>query len=168
MSFTDKLDELMAEKGINKSVLSKEAGIPYTTIAGFYTKGTDNVKLSTLKKLSSYLGCSIDYLADDSSNERTNLVSDFNNNEKSNIKDLIVPWTVLGKPDDVPKTLNEIYLQLSSTNQQRVLTYSKSLLSTQKMEEDVLAAHARTDVEQTQEGVQHDLDIMNSDSEWEE
>lgn len=34
--------------------------------------------------------------------------------------------------------------------------------------EDVLAAHARTDVEQTQEGVRHDLDIMNSDSEWEE
>lgn len=30
-----------------------------------------------------------------------------------------------------------------------------------------LAAHARTDVEQTSEGVQHDLDIMNDDSEWE-
>lgn len=67
MSFTDKLDALMAEKGINKSILSKNSGIPYTTIAGFYTKGTDNVKLSTLRKLSSYLGCSIDYLADDGS-----------------------------------------------------------------------------------------------------
>ena len=33
--------------------------------------------------------------------------------------------------------------------------------------EDVLAAHTRTDVEQTQEGVQHDLDIMNDDSKWE-
>lgn len=65
MSFTEKLDALMAEKGINKSVLSKESGIPYTTIAGFYTKGTDNVKLSTLKKLSSYFNCSIDFLADD-------------------------------------------------------------------------------------------------------
>lgn len=65
MSFTDKLDALMDEKGINKSILSKESGIPYTTIAGFYTKGTDNVKLSTLRKLSAYLGCSIDYLADD-------------------------------------------------------------------------------------------------------
>ena len=63
MSFTDKLDALMAEKGINKSILSKESGIPYTTIAGFYTKGTDNVKLSTLKKLSTYFDCSIDFLA---------------------------------------------------------------------------------------------------------
>ena len=65
MSFTEKLDALMAQKGINKSILSKESGIPYTTIAGFYTKGTDNVKLSTLRKLSSYLECSIDFLAHD-------------------------------------------------------------------------------------------------------
>lgn len=31
-----------------------------------------------------------------------------------------------------------------------------------------LAAHTRTDVEQTPEGVQHDLDIMNDDSQWEQ
>ena len=64
------------------------------------------------------------------------------------------------------KDLNEIYLQLSPDNQDRVLTYSQNLLSTQQMEEDVLAAHARTDVEQTSDGVQHDLDIMNDDSMW--
>ena len=58
--------------------------------------------------------------------------------------------------------------QLSPHNQRKVLAYSKNLLSTQQMEEDLLAAHARTDVEQTPEGVQHDLDIMNDDSKWEE
>ena len=56
--------------------------------------------------------------------------------------------------------------QLSAHNQRKVLTYSKNLLSTQQMEDDLLAAHARTDVEQTPEGVQHDLDIMNDDSKW--
>ena len=81
MSFTDKLDELMAEKGINKSILSKEADIPYTTIAGFYTKGTDNIKLSTLKKLSAYLGCTIDYLADDSHGQPTTLAAHFDSEE---------------------------------------------------------------------------------------
>lgn len=81
MTFTDKLDALMAEKGINKSILSKEAGIPYTTIAGFYTKGADNVKLSTLKKLSAYLGCSIDYLADDSPKKQTTIAAHFDGNE---------------------------------------------------------------------------------------
>lgn len=81
MSFTNKLDALMAEKGINKSVLSKESGIPYTTIAGFYTKGTDNVKLSTLKKLSSYLGCTIDYLANDERDKPTTLAVHFDGEE---------------------------------------------------------------------------------------
>lgn len=84
MSFTDKLDALMAEKGINKSILSKESGIPYTTIAGFYTKGADNVKLSTLRKLSSYFKCSIDYLADDSvveSEHPTTLAAHFDGDE---------------------------------------------------------------------------------------
>lgn len=33
-------------------------------------------------------------------------------------------------------------------------------------ETDVLAAHTRTDVEQTPEGIQHDLDIMNDDKNW--
>lgn len=61
----------------------------------------------------------------------------------------------------------ELYNQLSSSNKEKVVSYTKGLLSTQQMEEDVLAAHARTDVEQTPEGVQHDLDIMNDDSQWE-
>ena len=66
------------------------------------------------------------------------------------------------------KEIIEVCEQLSAHNQRKVLTYSKNLLSTQQMEEDVLAAHTRTDVEQTPEGVQHDIDIMNDDSMWEE
>lgn len=65
MGFLTKLDKLMHDRNINKSQLSKESGVPYTTIDGFYKKGTDNIKLSTLKKLASYFGCSLGYLADD-------------------------------------------------------------------------------------------------------
>ena len=64
------------------------------------------------------------------------------------------------------KEILEVCEQLTPHNQRKVLTYSKNLLSTQQMEEDVLAAHTRTDVEQTPEGVQHDIDIMNDDSMW--
>ncbi|MBQ9832436.1 MAG: helix-turn-helix transcriptional regulator [Clostridia bacterium] len=56
------LDKLISEKGINKSLLSRESTIPYTTIDGWYKKGYDNVRLSSLKKLSAYFGVSIDYL----------------------------------------------------------------------------------------------------------
>lgn len=65
MGLTDKLDMLMNERRINKADLARESGIPYTTIDGFYKKGSENAKLSTLKKLCSYFGCTLDYLADD-------------------------------------------------------------------------------------------------------
>lgn len=69
MGLTDKLDLLMKEKNINKAELARESGIPYTTIDGFYKKGSENAKLSTLKKLCSYFNCSLDFLADDNVSE---------------------------------------------------------------------------------------------------
>lgn len=66
MELTKKLDLLMKEQGISKAELSRLSGVPYTTIIGFYEKGYDNTKLSTLLKLSRYFDCPLDYLADDS------------------------------------------------------------------------------------------------------
>lgn len=71
MNFIEKLDALMAEKGINKHQLAEQSGIPYMTIVNFYKKGTENIKLSTLQKLSSYFNVSLDYISDDSVQERT-------------------------------------------------------------------------------------------------
>lgn len=59
------------------------------------------------------------------------------------------------------------YRKLNKNYQDKVFTYSKTLLSTQQMEEDLLAAHARTDMEQSSKAVQQDLDLMNDDSKWE-
>ena len=71
MLLITKLDILMEEKGINKSELSRNSGIPYTTIINFYEKGTDNVKLSTLKKLANYFNCSLDFIADNDVTDRS-------------------------------------------------------------------------------------------------
>lgn len=63
-----------------------------------------------------------------------------------------------------------VYDQLSSRNQGKVLTYSKSLLTKQQLDDEVCevaAAHDRTDIEITPEGRKHDLDLMNDDSFWE-
>lgn len=65
MNITEKLDYLMSERNMNKSLLSKETGIPYTTIDGFYKKGTDNIKLSTLRKLADCFNITLDEIADD-------------------------------------------------------------------------------------------------------
>lgn len=71
MTFTDKLERMMAEKRINRAELSRQSGVPYTTIVNFYEKGTDNIKLSTLKKISDYFNCSLDYLVDDNVTDPT-------------------------------------------------------------------------------------------------
>lgn len=62
--------------------------------------------------------------------------------------------------------LLKLYEQLSVPNQNKVITYAKSLLSTQQMEEELLAAHNRTDLNCTTEDVQHDLDIMKDTNNW--
>ncbi|WP_050698698.1 helix-turn-helix domain-containing protein [Anaeromassilibacillus senegalensis] len=69
MNFLEKLDNLIAEKGINKSVLSKESGIPYTTIDAFYKKGYQNAKLPTIQKLCEYFDVTLDYLVRDDVND---------------------------------------------------------------------------------------------------
>ena len=85
MGLTDKLDILMNERNMNKADLARESGVPYTTIDGFYKKGSDNAKLSTLKKLCKYFGCTLDYLADDDvdKNSPKTLAADFEGEEFS-------------------------------------------------------------------------------------
>lgn len=66
MNFLEKLNYLMQENGLNKHSLSKACGIPYTTIDGWYKKGYDGLKLSTVKKLASFFGTTLDFWANDS------------------------------------------------------------------------------------------------------
>ena len=52
----------MAARGDNNSTLAKNAGIPYTTIDGLFKKGYKNAYVSTMQKLSTYYGVTLDYL----------------------------------------------------------------------------------------------------------
>ena len=66
MNILEKIDFLMKRNGIkNRAELSELSGIPYSTITGFYAKGYDRMKLSTLKTLADCLGVTIDYLGRD-------------------------------------------------------------------------------------------------------
>ena len=47
------------------------------------------------------------------------------------------------------------------------ITEFAQFIKNKRKDPEILAAHARTDVEQTPEGLQHDLDIMNDDKNWE-
>ena len=65
MNFLEKLDFLMKEQGLNKHSLASASKIPYTTIHGWYEKGYEGLKLTTLRKLSDYFGVSLDFWVKD-------------------------------------------------------------------------------------------------------
>lgn len=74
MTFLEKLEKLMKEYNLNKNTLSKSCGIPYTTIDGWYKKGFEDMRLSTLKKLASYFNTTLDFWAyDNEDNESLKL-----------------------------------------------------------------------------------------------
>lgn len=103
---TDNLDKLIAQKRINKNILSKESGIPYTTIDGLYKKGADNTKLSTLVKLADYFEISLDEL----------ILGDKEN----------TPAAEDGRGERV-KQFAELFSKLSDDNQDLVLSLLESL-----------------------------------------
>jgi len=63
MNFLQKLESLMQSHEIdNLHVLSEKCDIPYTTLKGFYDRGTEKIQRLTLKKLAKFFGCTTDYL----------------------------------------------------------------------------------------------------------
>ncbi len=56
------------------------------------------------------------------------------------------------------------YAQLTNQNMQLVNSYTEKLLSLQNMENELIAAHRRTDIKVTEEMLQHDNDIMNDEN----
>lgn len=91
MKLTEKLDLLIKEKGITLADVARESGVPYTTIKSLYDKGYENAKLSTLKKLADYFGCSLDYIADDNTTIAAHLPEgvELTEEEKNQLNDYI-------------------------------------------------------------------------------
>ncbi len=91
MKFLDKFESYCKEHKITKengeiniAEFSRRSKIPATTISNWYINGTNNIKLSTLVKLSTFTKMSMDYWADD------NIDSYNENNEilNENLNDL--------------------------------------------------------------------------------
>ena len=149
MNTGDRIKQRRLELGLTADDLAEKIGKSRATIYRYENGDIENMPTPVLEPLAKAL----DTTPADLMGWQSSSISPLHNNircENVAESELVLSYRKLNKP-----------------NQSKVLTYSKSLLSAQQMEEDVLAAHARTDVEQTPEGVQHDLDIMNDDSEWE-
>lgn len=121
MDFLEKLDYLMKKNNLNKSTLSKACNIPYTTIDGWYKKGYEGLKLTTLRKLADYFGTSLDFWAN---GQEENISPPLPIDEFSSFLAEIEK----GNDPDLQEFL-EIYRQLDSTSKKVIMDLGKSLLA---------------------------------------
>lgn len=62
MDFLTRLQRVMAMNGDSKHKLSKDSGIPYTTIERLFNSGWENARISTIQKICDHYGLSIDFM----------------------------------------------------------------------------------------------------------
>ena len=65
MTVLEKLDYLIAKRGLNKRKLSIQSKIPYNTINNLWVRGTDSMRLPTFRALCSFFGVTMDSMAYD-------------------------------------------------------------------------------------------------------
>lgn len=88
MKFLENLEQLLKMNNMKKSELAKQIGITQPTINAWYTKGYENVSLSTLLKISKLFNITLEELingnintiyfsADEYTNEELNIIINF-------------------------------------------------------------------------------------------
>lgn len=72
MHLPDKIQELMEAQGLTAYRLSKETGIPYTTLTKILNGATKNPRVDVLQKIADYLNKPLDYftMAEKSSTQK--------------------------------------------------------------------------------------------------
>ena len=164
MSVGSRIRELREDKELSRAELADKIGVTIGAVSN-YENEVSSPKEPILFKIMEVLECDANYLFQDSINIPTmkdsfsvlehNLIKNYRELDAHG-KDMVA--TVLQKEYDHIIELRD------SVSQTEELSEESNNITTI----DLLAAHARTDVKQTPEGVQHDLDIMNDDSKWEE
>lgn len=163
MSVGSRIRELREDKELSRAELADKIGVTIGAVSN-YENEVSSPKEPILFKIMEVLECDANYLFQDSINIPTmkdsfsvlehNLIKKYRELDAHG-KDMVA--TVLQKEYDHIIELRD------SVSQTEELSEESNNITTI----DLLAAHARTDVKQTPEGVQHDLDIMNDDSLWE-
>ena len=164
-TFSKNLAELLKNNNINQKELAKKIGVSPSTVSMWVT-GNSSPRMDLLEKIAEVFNIAPSVLLTDLS---------LHSKHKSNI------IYQLGKAEiDFLSKKGELFNNFMSLNrdgQTKLYDYSCDLLEIPKYRADsapdqcntaapdeLMAAHRRTDIESTKEGIQHDLDIMNNPS----
>lgn len=152
MSVGSRIRELREDKELSRAELADKIGVTIGAVSN-YENEVSSPKEPILFKIMEVLECDANYLFQDSINIPT-MKDSFSVLEHNLIKKY--------------RELDAHGKNMVDTVLQKEYDYIIELRdSTSQMEEDLLAAHPRTDVEATPEGRKQDIDITNDDSKWE-
>lgn len=164
MSFGSRLRDKRKELGITQPALAEKLGVSQSAIGSWETD-VNSPRATLLYDLFDILHCDANYLFQDETKQLYK-----NEASPEEFENIIKKYRELdahGK-DMVDTVLQKEYDHIIELRDSAPQTEESSEESDNITTIDVLAAHARTDVEQTPEGVQHDLDIMDDDSMWDQ
>lgn len=160
MTFGERLAALRKENGYNtRNEFAEKLGIPSTTLRNYETDAREPGH-TFLKQISELFNVSVDYLLC-LTDEKEVLNSFRLRTSEQNIIEKYRSLDTLGR-ETVNTVLDCEFERVNTINNlqeaaKRIKSYSNELL----------AAHARTDIKVTAEDIQHDLDLMDDDG-WEE
>lgn len=125
MDFLQKLDFMMKKYSLNKRTLSQNSGIPYTTIDGWYKKGYEGMKISTLRILANYFDTVLDFWIQDDITDP--------NYGKSVFSEKNSPSAAEAAPGDALRsTLLHNFDQLNQEGRERLVETSDDMVSSGK------------------------------------
>lgn len=164
MDISEQIKTLRRKSGITQKELAQRTGLSVASIQG-YEQGKYKPKIEQLQKIALVLNASMYDL--------TQFTKDVNCTNQE------LRSTLANDSKSIQRLWGDhiiyYYRQLNQQGQEKATELIELLTKIPEYRKDstdqennpeVLAAHARTDVEQTSRGIQHDLNIMGDDSEW--
>ena len=144
-----RIKECRLKYGLTQEELANKLGLKKSAIAKYENGRIENIKRSIIEEMANIFECNPSYLMGWAE-------SDINKSSASKQPNISF----------VEEEMLSSFSQLNGDNKKKSINYTNSLLSAQQMEDELLAAHSRTDIEHTPEGQKHDLGIMDDDSKW--
>lgn len=142
----ERIKRLRSKKNMTLEELGNQVGVGKSTVRKWETGMITNMRRDKISKLADALDVSPAYLMGWKDNPTSS------------------HCTQCQTKDEEALVLS--YRELNDINKKKSVAYTKNLLSTQRMEDELFAAHERTDIDITPEGIQNDLDIMNNEDLW--
>lgn len=161
MSLGSRIKERREHLGLSRIELASKIGVTPSAIAN-YENEISSPKIELMYKLFDALDCDANYLHQDDMKK----IAYQNSSTPDEFEKLIKPYRTLDPhgQDMVDTVLEKEYSRCKDIKKEQQSKITQ-LSDRSYLKPD--AAHERTDIELTDEGQQHDDDIMNDDSEWE-